>query len=106
MDLDPHGLSPQTPGAKLDAAKVQADLLLGFSDALLEVAKVLDYGAGKYSRNGWQQVPEGHQRYTAALLRHLLAEATESHDKESGLLHASCVAWNALARLSFLLRKD
>lgn len=40
-------------------------------------------------------------RYSNALLRHLLEGDTT--DKESKLLHASHVAWNALARLHFII---
>ena len=53
----------------------------------------------------------GHTRqfyaYAGRAMRHLLAEShTERYDDESGMLHAAHVAWNALARLEILLRRD
>jgi hypothetical protein len=78
-------------------------VLYGFADALIEVGKVATFGAKKYTRDGWKSVPDGIRRYTDAGMRHQLAEAKEPFDKESGLLHASHAAWNALARLQLLL---
>jgi len=97
---------PHVPGAKLDEGKNRLGLvLLGFSRALQEVGKVGTFGAGKYTDDGWVNVPDGEARYTDAMLRHLLDEATgEQLDFESGLLHAAHVAWNALARLDLVLR--
>lgn len=104
MEHDPNGIDQHSPGAKLDAGKPSADLLLDFGRALLSVAEVGTYGANKYTRGGWQSVPDGFHRYTAALLRHLLSEKKEDCDLDTELLHASHVAWNALARLELLLR--
>lgn len=104
-DKDPHGLKPHEPGAKLDDGKPMAGLLLDFGLALLEVSKVSTYGAKKYSRGGWQHVEDGENRYTDAMLRHLIAERYEEQDEESGLLHAAQAAWNALARLELKLRR-
>lgn len=102
---DPNGLGASTPGAKLDADKLGADLLLDFARALEAVAQIADFGAQKYSRGGWLDVPDGQRRYTAALLRHLLTEAKgERRDPESRLLHSAHAAWNALARLELDLR--
>lgn len=103
---DPYGLSASTPGAKLDAGKMRAGLLLDFSRALVAVGQVCTFGAGKYTPGGWLQVPEAQRRYTDALLRHLLAEGQgEVTDPESDLLHAAHAAWNALARLELALRE-
>lgn len=103
-EVDPTGRSPHEPGAKLDAGKPKLGLVfLGFSRALAAVGDVGTYGAEKYSPRGWEAVPEGIERYTDAMLRHLLAEASESVDV-SGLPHAAQVAWNALARLELMLR--
>jgi hypothetical protein len=106
MEYDPLGRRPGEAGAKLDAGKVRAGLVIsGFSRALTEVSRVGTFGAAKYCDDGWISVPDGQSRYTDALFRHLLAEAAgESHDPESGLLHAAHAAWNALARLDLLLR--
>lgn len=102
---DPYGISQHEPGAKLDGGKEDCSLLLLFGRALREVAKVGDYGAKKYTRGGWQSVPDGFIRYTAAMLRHLFAENTEELDAESNLRHSAQVAWNALARLELQLRE-
>lgn len=107
LEKDPNGLSPHTKGAKLDAGKNRLSLVLfSFSRALQEVGKVGTYGANKYTPNGWIQVENGIERYSDALLRHLLAEASsEAFDKDTDLLHAAHVAWNALARLDLILRE-
>lgn len=106
MEVDPYGIKQHDNGAKLDAGKPDTSLLLMFGRALLEVSKVSTVGAAKYTRGGWQFVPEGVQRYTAALLRHLFKENYERLDNDTELLHAAQVAWNALARLELLLRED
>lgn len=104
---DPSGKAPSTPGAKLDAGKNRLWLVLGaFTHALQQVGRVGTFGAGKYTDDGWLSVANGEQRYTDALLRHLLREAEgEAKDPDSELLHASHAAWNALARLELMLRK-
>lgn len=105
---DPNGLHAHQPGAKLDAGKPRPSLaVLGFSRALLAVSDVATFGAAKYTDNGWVNVPNGHARYTDAMLRHLLREGNgESTDPETGLLHAAHAAWNALARLDLALRQN
>jgi len=107
-EADPFGKEAHEPGAKLDADKNRLGLvLLGFSRALQEVGKVGTYGAGKYSDSGWIAVPDGQQRYTDALLRHLMREADgEQNDPDTQLCHAAHTAWNALARLDLLLREQ
>jgi len=103
-DFDPNGISQHEPGAKLDANKPRAALVLGsFSRALRAVSEVGTYGAKKYTPNGWRSVPDGIQRYSDAMVRHLLAEAEADIDPESGLLHAAHAAWSALARLELML---
>jgi hypothetical protein len=69
------------------------------------VGEVGTYGTIKYSPGSWMHVPDGRERYTDALWRHLLAEAAgEDPDRDSGLAHAAHTAWNALARLELMLR--
>lgn len=94
-------------GAKLDAGKNRVGLVLfGFALALQEVSKVGTYGANKYTDNGWMEVPDGERRYTDAMLRHLMREASgEVCDPDTGLRHAAHAAWNALARLDLALRQ-
>lgn len=103
-ERDPNGLSPSDPGAKLDRGKVMAGVLEDFALALLAVAEVGTFGANKYSRRGWERVPNGIERYNDAKWRHALKGRHESHDPDSKLLHASHEAWNALAKLELMLR--
>ena len=110
-ESDPNGRSAKEPGAKLDAGKIPIirGALHYFPRAILATAEVSKFGAEKYTWNGWETVPDGFQRYTDALGRHLLAEQIEglydNGPSGTGLLHAAQVAWNALARLEILLRQ-
>lgn len=77
-----------------------------FPRALEQVASVSAFGATKYAWKGWQDVPEGFERYSDALVRHLTATGKgEVTDRDSGLLHEAHAAWNALARLELKLRE-
>jgi len=106
-EQDPDGIDPHSGGAKLDAGKPRVGLVLGgFARALREVSKVGTFGANKYSADGWKSVAGGMERYTDAMLRHFMDEAAgEAVDKDSQCLHAAQVAWNALARLEFILEE-
>lgn len=108
MEKDPTGKDAHEAGAKLDAGKRRDGLvLLGFSRALAAVSAVGTYGANKYTDNGWMSVPNGQARYTDAMLRHMLSEASgELTDKDTDLLHAAHAAWNALARLDLMIRES
>lgn len=105
-ESDPTGRKAHEPGAKLDTGK--APVLRGalhyFPRAIAAVSRVSEVGAKKYSWKGWETVPDGIHRYGDALARHLLAEDYEAYDKDTGVLHAEQVAWNALARLELMLR--
>ena len=117
-ELDPNGLSPHTPGAKLDAGKPDCDLVFsGFAKALLEVAKVGTFGAAKYTDNGWKSVPNGIRRYRSAAYRHYGIRryrsaayrhllALEFLDKDSSLPHLAHAAWNCLAALELLMNTE
>lgn len=75
-------------------------------DVIEEVVRVYTFGARKYSPNKWQNLEDGYNRYKAALLRHLtLIDQGQHFDPESGLLHASQVAWNAIALCYFEMKK-
>jgi hypothetical protein len=105
-ETDPTGRDIHDDGAKTDEGKPQCSLLLLFGKALREVAKVGTFGAIKYTRGGWQNVPDGINRYTDAMLRHLLEEQYEKYDRDLPVLHAAQTAWNALARLELMLREE
>lgn len=107
MERDPNGLALGVPGAKADFGKapIMQGVLHYFPRALNQVANLSLFGATKYSWKGWEKVDDGINRYGNALARHLLTEETDGlYDDQTQLLHATAVAWNALARLELLLR--
>lgn len=85
-------------GKKYDAGKPDWSLLP--LDAVEEVVRVLTFGAGKHSREGWRTLPDANNRNFAAAMRHLVAfRRGDTQDVESGcsnLAHAIC-------RLMFML---
>lgn len=116
-ETDPTGKKPFEKGAKLDAGKspVFRGAIAYFPRAIRAVADVSQYGATKYSWNGWEAVPDGIARYSDALGRHIVKEGIEGlYDLEikndpkypATILHAAQVAWNALARLELILKEQ
>jgi len=109
-EADPQGKDPKAGGSKLDSGKspVAQGAIQYFPRAIREVANLSGAGAAKYSWKGWETVDDGLNRYNNAMVRHQLAEAIEGlYDDQpggTGLLHATAVAWNALAALELLLR--
>ena len=84
---------------KDDSEKVNLNIIFDVPFALEEVAKVMEYGAIKYSRKNWDKV-EDLERYKSASLRHKLAqEKGEVVDPESRLLHRA----HEITSLLFLL---
>lgn len=78
-----------------------------FPRAIAAISAVSSFGATKYAWAGWRYVPNGLDRYSDALVRHLAAEGEgQVLDPDSGLLHAAHAAWNALARLELILMKE
>ena len=93
-------------GIKFDQDKPRlAEMITDFASELEELCKVWTFGANKYSKSNWKLVENGKERYSNALLRHLMAENVNLYDKESSLLHASHIVFNALARLHFILKE-
>lgn len=84
-------------GVKYDQGKPRLDLIP--SEALIELGKVLEYGARKYAVANWAKgIP--YSRLIAAAMRHLAAyNAGQDIDPESGLSHIS----HAMCNLSFLI---
>ncbi len=101
-----ENIEQHRPGVKADKGKVRMHLITGgMARAITEVAKVGTFGANKYSDGGWVFVPDGFNRYEDAQQRHAaLRHMNEEFDSESGLLHLSHEAWNALAKLDLYLR--
>lgn len=92
-------------GIKYDDGKPRlAEMIIDFKEPLLELCKVWEFGANKYSKSNWKQVDNGKDRYTNAMLRHLVQEDDCLVDDESKLLHASHIAFNSLARLYFIIK--
>lgn len=86
------GKGVKADGGKPDYSLLELKLLEG-------MVKVLTFGAKKYSRDNWKKVPEGKDRYFAALQRHLAAwQSGEKIDPESGENHLD----HALCNLYFL----
>ena len=103
-EKDPNGLDADQPGAKLDAGKPKYMFVLqSFPDALAAVNEVGEYGAEKYSRDGWKHVSDGVARYSEALVRHMIPKDPKD---ESGLHHDAMAAWNALARLQLRIDNE
>lgn len=97
--IAPDNVTP--PDAKADTGKVALSYLPW--NGLIEVGKVVDYGATKYARDNWRQPysKEYSHRYMSAALRHIAAAAaSEDHgsalDSESGLMHLAHAACSLL----------
>lgn len=78
---------------KIDGVKLPYELLP--AKALHEVVQVLDFGASKYSPNGWRNLGKNDlPKLLGAALRHVFAyHLGEKNDKETGidhLAHAVC----------------
>ena len=93
-------------GIKYDSNKPRlAEMIIDFKEPLLQLCKVWEFGANKYEKSNWKLVDNGKNRYTNAMLRHLVQEEDFLFDDESKLLHASHIAFNALARLYFIVQE-
>lgn len=74
-------------GLKYDQDKPPIDLIP--SESIIEIAKVLGFGAKKYERHNWKK-GISYSRLIAAALRHVLAyNGGEDLDPESQLSHIS-----------------
>jgi hypothetical protein len=68
-------------------------------------------GAIKYAWKGWESVPDGFNRYSNALGRHLLKSGVDEtmldeNGQVAGILHEAEAAWNSLARLEIKLKEQ
>lgn len=88
-------------GVKVDKGKPDWSLL--DLKSLEGCVEVLTFGAEKYARENWKKVPDGKNRYFAALMRHLTAwQNGEKVDPESGKSHLD----HAMCNLYFLKNFD
>ena len=82
---------------KADSEKIRLELLP--VRPLLDIGKVLTFGAKKYSERNWEKGLAWHRAY-GATLRHLFAWWNgETYDPETGLNHLA----HALCEIMFLL---
>lgn len=102
---DPTGKNQHEAGAKLDAGKTKWHLMPW---KIIEgVAKVMTFGAAKYSADGWKAVPQAKQRYFSAMMRHwMLMEDGEYTDPDSGLPHWAHFCCNAVFLGYFALQAE
>ncbi len=85
-------------GIKYDSKKPKMNLLP--PKAIVEVAKVLTFGAQKYGPENWKELEDLQNRYLAGALRHIFAHMDgEQLDPETGLSHMA----HALCCLLFKL---
>jgi hypothetical protein len=89
--------------------KIRMELVFnGMPNALLALGKCMTWAIESkgYEEDDFLTVPDGTKKYRGAMLRHDLKEILgEVTDDESGLIHATHTAWNAMARLELLLRE-
>jgi len=86
-------------GLKYDTGKVPLELLP--PEALIEIAKVLAFGAEKYGRHNWRK-GMAWSRLVGAILRHLFAWMLgEDKDPESGLSHLAHAGCDILFLMSY-----
>lgn len=89
---------------KKDAGKIPLELIP--EEALEEIAKVLDFGARKYSPNGWRNGMEW-MRLVGAMKRHLAAwlrDDVSDLDPETGLNHLAHLGCCVLFLLTYVKR--
>ena len=79
-------------GIKYDSEKPKMNLLP--PKAIVEISKVLTFGASKYDAENWRKLDDLQSRYTAGALRHIFAhmdgEELDSETNLSHLAHAMC----------------
>tara|TARA_R110001599_G_scaffold15833_1_gene65528 strand:- start:508 stop:900 length:393 start_codon:yes stop_codon:yes gene_type:complete len=88
---------------KFDGDKPRMDLV--DKEIILELAKILTFGAEKYEAHNWK-IGLPMSRYYSACMRHLLAwNSGETLDPESGLNHLSHASCNLMFMLYFTKNK-
>ena len=88
-------------GVKHDQGKMKFSLLK--YNAFMEMLKVINYGAEKYSPDNWKLLENSRERYFDAANRHLWAWwSGERYDPESKLHHLA----HAMSSLLFIIEMD
>ncbi len=94
--------SKEEPGKRYDAGKLRWDLV---PPEFEEVVRVYTVGAQKYADRNWEKGMSW-GRCFGSLCRHTWAFwRGEDYDKETGCHHMAMAAWNAIALLTYSLRK-
>jgi len=94
-------------GTKLDQGKLRYDLIA--PESLKDFARVLSWGAFKYSDNNWKKVKDPRERYYAALMRHLEAfrlGELENKEEHNGKKFTGHHLSSVLCCAYFLLQMD
>jgi len=92
-------------GKKFDSEKPKMYLLP--PKALIEVSKVLTFGAQKYDEENWRKLDNLQNRYTGGALRHLFAHMDgELNDPETNYSHLAHAICCLLFKLEIELEKD
>ena len=92
-------------GKKFDSDKPMMQLLP--SKALVEVSKVLSFGANKYGKENWRELDDLQDRYTGGTLRHIFAHMDdEFKDPETNYSHLAHAVCGLLFKLEIELEKD
>jgi hypothetical protein len=68
---------------------------------ILELAKVYQFGSGKYSPNNWRKGMPWSKVYSAMMRHALKFWGGEDLDNESKLHHLAHVIWNGVALLEY-----
>lgn len=90
-------------GRKDDKDKPRLELIP--PQAMLEVGKVMAYGAKKYAPWNWTKI-EDEYRYVGAAMRHLYQRLLKTHDAESRLRHLAHAAASALIALELEILRE
>ena len=88
-------------GRKFDSEKPKMYLLP--PKAIIEVAKVLTFGAAKYDEDNWRYLEDAQNRYSGGALRHIFSHLDgELQDPETNLSHIA----HAICCLMFKLELE
>lgn len=91
--------TPVGTGKKFDHGKARVDLIS--SEAMIQIAQVLSFGAQKYGEHNWRGGMQW-SRVIGAAFRHLMAfNSGEDVDPETGLSHIAHLACCAIFLLEY-----